>query len=273
VGTGLADNQVLTAAEDAWDDTSWRLGFELSPTAQTLVYANVSTGFKSGGITTELLPSGEFDGYEPEELVAFEAGMSATLPGRRSTVRASAFFYHFENMQVQTIAVLADRVVSVIDNAATARIDGLDLSATTRFSDRVTFSGALVWMPRREFTEFVSAVNGNFLSGNTISRASEWSVSATIGYRIPLASSGELSVDLDYNYRSEFFFTKENVPLLAQEDFGLLNLGLRFDSLGERWYAFASARNLLDTDYFNQVLIQSAPGYPAHYEAGFGLRF
>jgi hypothetical protein len=32
------------------------------------------------------------------------------------------------------------------------------------------------------------------------------------------------------------------------------------------------ARNVLDTDYFNQVLIQSAPGHPARYEVGFGWR-
>ncbi|HEY7671868.1 MAG TPA: TonB-dependent receptor [Gammaproteobacteria bacterium] len=272
-GDGLADEPAPVAAEDSWDDTSWRLGFEFSPSDRMLVYANLSTGFKSGGITTELLPNGEFDGYAPEELLALEAGMSATLPGRRSTVRASAFFYDFENMQVQTITVLANQVVSVIDNAAAARIDGLDLSATTRVSDRLTVSGALVWMPRREFTEFVNAVNGDILSGNVISRAPEWSVSARIGYRAPLAGRGEFSIDLDYNYRSEFFFTKENVALLAQGAFGLWNLGLRFDASDARWYVFASARNLLDTDYFNQVLIQSAPGYPANYEAGFGLRF
>jgi iron complex outermembrane receptor protein len=137
----------------------------------------------------------------------------------------------------------------------------------------VTFSGALVWMPEREFVDFVANSSGSVLSGNTISRAPEWSASVSIGYRVPLGSLGELSTEIDYNYRSEFFFTKENVPLLAQESFGLLNLVVRLDSAADRWYVFASARNVLDTDYFNQVVFQSAPGYPANYEAGFGLRF
>jgi len=174
---------------------------------------------------------------------------------------------------VRTIAILANRVTSVLDNAAAARIYGLDLSATTRVSDRVTFSGALVWMPRREFVEFIAASSGAALSGNTISRAPEWSVSASVGYRVPLGSLGDLSMDIDYNYRSEFFFTKENNALLSQEAFGLLNVVLRLDSAAERWYAFASARNALDTDYFDQVFIQSAPGRPANYEVGFGFRF
>jgi iron complex outermembrane receptor protein len=273
VGTGTADNSALTTSEGSWDDTSWRLGVEYARSEGLLVYANLSTGFKSGGATNDLLPSGEFDSYDPEELLAYEAGISATLPGRRSTVRASAFYYDFEDMQVQTVALLANRVATVIDNAGAARIYGLDVSSITRLSDRVTLSGALVWMPKREFVEFNAASSGADISGNTISRSPEWSVSASIGYQFSVTRFGDLSLGVDYNYRSKFFFTKENVVPLSQEAFGLLNLVVRLDSSDDRWYAFASARNVLDAEYFDQVFLQSAPGKPSNYEAGFGLRF
>ncbi len=85
-------------------------------------------------------------------------------------------------------------------------------------------------------------------------------------------TSESLSADIDYGYRSEFFFTKENDAIAHQDGFGLLNLVVRFDSPAAGWHVFASVRNLLDTDYFNQVLIQSAPGYPTRYEVGFGWR-
>jgi iron complex outermembrane receptor protein len=272
VGQGSADPPTLLEAEDSWDDTSWRLGIEFVPHDGILVYASVSTGFKSGGITTSVLPNGEFDGFEPEDLLAYEAGVNATLPGGRSSLRASAFYYDFKDMQVQTTAVLENRVVSVIDNAAAARIYGLDVTATTSVADRVTISGALVYMPEREFVDFISAVTGASLSGNTLSRAPEWSVSASLAYGVPIGGVGELSVEADYNYRSEFFFTKENNPLLAQNSFGLLNLSLRFVASPGRWHAFASVRNALDSDYFTQVMIQSSPGYPVNYEVGFGWR-
>jgi iron complex outermembrane receptor protein len=128
-------------------------------------------------------------------------------------------------------------------------------------------------MPKREFVDFIAASSGADLSGNTISRAPEWSVSTSIGYRMPIGSIGELSADVDYSYRSEFFFTKENDLITSQDGFGLLDLLLRFGSATDRWYVFALARNLLDEDYFDQVLLQSSPGYPANYEAGFGWRF
>jgi hypothetical protein len=44
-------------------------------------------------------------------------------------------------------------------------------------------------------------------------------------------------------------------------------------SARERWYVLASVRNMTNTDYFTPAFIQSNPGYPRTYEAGFGLRF
>jgi iron complex outermembrane receptor protein len=272
-GDGIFDNPSLTFAEGTWDSTSWRVGYEFEPNALTLLFASISTGFKSGGVTTVLLPNGEFDDYSPEKLLAFEVGITATLPGLRSRLRLSAFDYDYQDMQVHTVAVLADQIVDVIDNAAATEIYGLDLSATTAISSRVTFSGGLVWMPKREFVEFMDPLNQILLSGNKISRAPEWSVSSAINYRVPISSKGELSVSAYYGYRSEYFFTKENDPIFAQEGFGLLDVVLRFESVTDRWYAFCAARNVLDTDYFLQAFIQSSPGYPANYDLGFGFRF
>jgi len=273
VGRGLADNQTLTTAEDSGDDLSWRLGLEFSPAERLLLYASVATGFKGGGITTDRLPDGEFDRYDSERLLAVEAGVNASAADRRWSLRASAFAYDFADMQVRTTRVLANEVTTDIDNAAAARIHGLDLSATTRTAGGLSFSGGVVWLPRREFTEFVDDLSGDVLSGNVISRAPRWSGTASIGYQRLLAGLGEFSADLDYNYRSQFFFTKENDPLLAQDAFGLLNLAFRLESATGGWHAFATGRNLLGTDYFDQMFLQSAPGKPTHYELGFGWRF
>lgn len=104
------------------------------------------------------------------------------------------------------------------------------------------------------------------------SGSAEWSASASIDWRLPLAGSGELATTLDYDYRTSFYFTKDNAWYASQRAFGLLNLGIRYESARGGWYAFASARNLLDEDYFTQIFLQSAPGYPTRYEVGFGWR-
>jgi iron complex outermembrane recepter protein len=270
-GNGLGDPAGPRDASGSWDSTSWRLGADFSPNEALFFYVNVSTGFKSGGVTNQIVSGGRYDNYDPEKNTAYEVGMSAKGWSGRSTLRASAFTYDFEDMQVTTTSIIEGIPRTVIDNAASARIEGLDVSSTTRLGDHVTVTGMFVWLPRREFIEFIDNF-GNSLAGNKLTRASEWSASASIDYRIPISNIGEFSASLDYDYRTAFYFTKENVSSQYQEDFGLLNLGLRFESARGGWYAFASARNLLDEDYFTQIFLQSAPGYPTRYEAGIGWR-
>jgi len=78
---------------------------------------------------------------------------------------------------------------------------------------------------------------------------------------------------LEYSYRSAFFYTLYNVAAEAQGAYGLLNLLLRYEPAEANWYVFAAGRNLTDEDYFHQVYIQAAPGYPDTWEVGLGFRF
>jgi iron complex outermembrane recepter protein len=272
LGSGTSDIRSLASSDGSWDAVSWRAGIDFSSDERWFVYANVSTGFKSGGATATPLPNGTFDDFDPENIVAYEAGSAWKSRDGRSSVRASAFAYDFEDLQITTTAIIAGVPRTVVDNAAAARIHGIDASASARIAGGFTASAAVVWLPRREFVDFVDR-RGISFTGNHISRASEWSGSTSLGYRVPLVRSGELGVDLDYNWRSSFHFTKDNTPFEFQEAFGLLNLNVRFEAAAGRWYAFAAARNLLDEDYFTQIFLQSAPGYPTRYEVGAGWRF
>ncbi len=271
LGTGLLDPMGLRRSSGTWESTSWRLGLDYSPNERLFFYANVSTGFKSGGVTNDVLPNGEYDRFAPENLVAYEGGATAKLWGGRSTLRVSAFVYDFEDMQITTTTTFNGLPRTVVDNAGSASIRGIDFSSSTKFGDQFTFTGKFVWLPRREYVEFIDNL-GNSLAGNKITRASEWSASASLGWRKLIAGRGEFGADLDYNYRTSFYFTKDNLAYQYQEDFGLLDANLRFDSSRGGWYVFAAARNLLDEDYFTQIFLQSAPGYPTRYEIGFGWR-
>jgi iron complex outermembrane receptor protein len=273
VGTGIRDNPTLTSAQDHWSNTAWRLSVDYEPNRSMLVYASLSTGFTSGGITTERLPSGAFQQFDPEHLLAYEAGVKAQSSQGGWRVSAAAFLYDFDDMQVATTRISADQLIYAVDNAARAEIYGLDAAATVTISERLVLDVGLVWLPKREFVEYESVVTSEDLAGNLLSRAPEWSSSAAIRYAWPLSDLGELSANLQYNHRSHFYFSKENLDSQSQSGFGVWNLSLRLEAPHGRWYVFASGHNLANQDYFNQALIQSSPGYPDTYEAGIGLKF
>jgi len=276
IGNGVNDPpEPVTAAGD-WDHPSWRLDLEYAARDGVLYYAGLSTGFRSGGVTTQRLPDGRFDRYDPEDLLAFEAGVKSLWPTLGLFLDAAAFRYDFDNLQTVNRYFVGNELIVAIDNAAKAEVYGIDASAGLQVTEGLSLSGALVWLPKREYVEYVVNEGGTDLSGYELPRAPEWSAIASVTYRRPLADRGELICRVEYSYRSGFIFTHENLPPGArrsQEPYGLLNLHLRFEPERGNWYLFFSGNNLADTDYFQQVYIQAAPGYPNTYEVGAGFRF
>jgi iron complex outermembrane recepter protein len=272
IGTGLRDSPTLVVGKHDSNDASWRFDLKYAASEAMLVYAGVATGYKSGGFTTSLV-NGEPDSFDPENLIAYEAGVKSQWLDRRLTFNAAAFYYDYDDLQVNTVTFRNDAAVAEVDNAAKAELYGLDANGDFRVSARWTVSAGLVWLPRREYVRFENVETGDTLSGNKLLRAPEWTSTASIGYERPLRGLGTLSGRVEYNYRSRYFYTRENEPLLSQDGFGLLNVYLKYEAASRKWYVFASGRNLTDEDYFHQVFLQSSPGYPATYEVGGGYHF
>ena len=272
IGTGTGDSAELTSASNDWDQLSWRVDVEYEAAERLRVFAGASTGFKSGGVTTERLPDGTFDAYDEEDLLALEAGIKWRGAGDRFALDASVFHYDFDDLQVATTYFDGADVITEIDNAARAAVLGVDLAGGLKIGAHWTVSGGMVWMPRREFVEFSADGDTGDLSGNDLSRAPEWLVTSAIDYVRPLPRFGVFRGRIEYQYRSDFYFTKENLPLFSQPGFGLLNAFLRYEA-SAGWYLFAAAKNITDTAYFTQVFIQSSAGYPVTFELGFGLEF
>jgi iron complex outermembrane receptor protein len=273
IGTGVRDDRERVVAAGDWNHPSWRLDLEYAARDGQLYYAGFSTGFRSGGVTTQRLPDGEFNRYDPEDLLAFEAGVKSQWPELGLVLDAAAFHYDFDNLQTLNRYFADDELIVEIDNAAKAEVYGIDTAASLQATDRLSITAALVWLPKREYVEYIVSEGGEDLSGYELPRAPEWSVIASVTYRQPLAHHGELTGRVEYSYRSGFFYTLDNLATEAQEAYGLLNLLLRFEPPQANWYGFAAGRNLTNEDYFHQVFIQAAPGYPDTWEVGVGFRF
>ncbi|MGA8205249.1 MAG: TonB-dependent receptor [Woeseiaceae bacterium] len=270
-GTGRDDSPTPVSDEEIETNRSWRVDLQYAASDDVLLYAGVSTGFKSGGITIQA--GGVLDEFAPEELIAYETGIKSLWLGERLRLNAAAFSYDFRDLQVSTATVTDAGPIFETDNAARAKIAGVDADAAFNVTANLAVAGGAVWLPRREFVDYRNDLTGDVLSGNDLARAPEWSLSAALDYGYPLPRGARLSVRLEYNYRSGYFYTVDNNPNFAQDAFGLVNLFLRFVPASDTWYLFASGRNLADEAYFNQVFIQASPGFPRTVEAGFGYRF
>ena len=131
VGTGSEDSHTLLAAKKESDNPSWLLAIDYARSADFMLYASVSTGFKSGGIHASTVENGEPDDFESEHVTAFELGSKSQWLSGRLTLYGAAFFYDYEDLQVTTAVFQEGRPVFGVDNAAKAEIYGVD--AQTEF--------------------------------------------------------------------------------------------------------------------------------------------
>lgn len=121
---------VETGIEDEF--ISWRLGLDWRVNDDTLIYASVSRGQKSGGFFTGItLANAQLAPYSPEELTAYEVGLK--WHGDSLRAELSAFYYDYSDLQTFIRVDLGPISVQALGNVPEAEISGLE--------------GTLVWQP------------------------------------------------------------------------------------------------------------------------------
>jgi iron complex outermembrane recepter protein len=131
------------------------------------IYAAYKTGFKSGGIDNSALPSNSLLGfsspnpavvqatgdalkYKSETSKGGEVGIKSQLADRALTLNASAFYYVFKDLQVQTFNSVT--VQFNTSNAGELTSKGIDVDMSYRMNDILTLSSSVVYS-RTKFTD------------------------------------------------------------------------------------------------------------------------
>ena len=233
-----------------WNAFTPKFGLKYDYSADIMLYATLTRGFKSGG-TNSLSGNPAFD---PEYLWSFEVGGKSTLADGNAIVNAAAFLYDYTDLQVSTFS----EGTVVVTNAAEATILGLEMDVSAVLSDEFTWTSSLMAL-KAEYDEFLSRYgfidtpagrqpNVLDLSGNNMVNAPELSLTSTLNYNADIAL-GEFSAMAQVAYRSTVYHSQFNEVEVGQSGVMLANIraGIRFLSGIE---AAIVVRNLLDREYY-----------------------
>jgi iron complex outermembrane receptor protein len=269
----------------SYNAVTWRVALRQELTPDINLYASVNRGFKSGSYSLQNplnLP------YDPQFIMAYEAGIKAELLDRRLRFNLAGFHYDIDDYQVRSAAV-ANPGSSLILNAATVKVDGVELEFEAAPTDQLRLFGGVTWLNSRydKFggpgAEFQAPIvypkpatcpdpgtadpgelgpgprTGGYqtcfgdVSGNKVSNAPEWSLSLGATYTVPMGVDKRLRFSALYSYNSGYYFEPDNY--VSQDAFSLLNLSAEYRTGGlglEVW-----ARNVTDTEYAVQKLSTS----------------
>ncbi|MCW2413511.1 MULTISPECIES: TonB-dependent receptor [unclassified Sphingobium] len=224
---------------------TWKAGAELDLAETSLVYATVSTGFKSGGINQVPQLPGFTGSYRPETITAYQLGSKNRLLGNRLQINGEVFYYDYKDFQA--LQVIRDAAIPGFfiqtTNSQKSSMYGGELEAEVAVSSAGRLSLAATWLHARFDTYIIGATN---LSGKQIQAAPDFTLGGAYEHRFDFDSGARLTFGIDSKYVTGHFVANSNAPGSYQDGYLRSNASLTFETPNRAWQISAFVRNIED---------------------------
>ncbi len=246
-----------------FEKVTWRANVDYKLSSNNLVYASVSTGFRSGGFnagffTNPLLPGG----FDPETVTAYEVGSKNRFADGRVQLNLSAYRNEFRDLQVQNQFIIQTAngatTTSVILNAARAHSMGLEaeLQWVPAEGLNIAMSGTLMEAKYDDYRNVPAPANYSGTlnyTGNQIPYSPNWKLTGLVSYDFDLGGSGKITPQATLVWSDGFFLTDTNTALDRQNSFAKLDLRLGWRSADDRYSIEGFVNNVT-----NRITLQRA---------------
>lgn len=254
--------------EQNFDNFAPKLGVQVTPSEDIMLYGSYSEGYKTGGWTTRLTnPQGNVAPSFDEEIAeTFEVGVKSTLWDRKLQLNIAAFTTNYRDVQLNQQVGTSP----TIDNAGTARIRGFEAEAVLAPVDGLTINGSLGYLDA-EFTELsasvlapgvagpIPGVRLGAVVGGQLPKTATWSLTLSPRYEADLANGGSLVFLADYSHRSEVFNDLARYLALRRPPVNMLNASVSYREPDGRWDLTVGATNITD----QRFLVSAGPNEAA----------
>lgn len=246
----------------------YRAAIDYRWTDNLLTYAQVSTGFKGGGVNPRPYFASQVVNFNPETLLTYEVGLKSEFLDHRARVNLAAYSSKYKDIQLQllrcdNISPFPGAPCAATENVGDANVKGVELETELRPTRRWSFDASVGYMDFRY-------TRTNPFSGVTIGMqniyAPKLTASAGTQYTIELPNGSSLTPRVDYSYRSEIWTLPVNDPGNRIGGRGLANARLTWQDSSQVWEAALAITNLTNKFYY----ISENPNLGAPYFANIG---
>ncbi|MCX7864117.1 MAG: TonB-dependent receptor [Novosphingobium sp.] len=232
------------------DNVSWRVGLDFTPNTNTLIYVNVSRGYKIGAFP--LIPAVFAFQYDPasqEKLTAYEAGFKLT-PSRKVQLNGAVFHYDYVDKQV----LGSDNVppfgtLNRLVNIPGSKVTGAELQLILRPLAGLSLNGGLTYVHSR-IGNFVNidpfGLTRNF-RGQAFPNTPKWQGSLAVDYEFPLSGSLNGFVGANATMRSKTNGGLGENAILKIDGYTLVDLRAGVAAANDRWRLSVWGRNVFNT--------------------------
>jgi iron complex outermembrane receptor protein len=253
-------NNFLLNNDRKFNEVTWRAGLEFDVALDSMAYATVATGFKSGGFYTAVSPGNEF---EAEHLTAYTLGIRNRFLDNSLQVNLESFYWKYKDNQQSAIGFDGQgNIAFVTRNAGDATLYGLSADIVARVTRDDTLSLNTEYNHTRydRFTYpvpsfFNTATTGCDVgpvsggrrtvdcSGFPLPRAPEYSARGSYEHVFEFGSGAMVTFNASGNYQSSKYLTVDYLPAGRAEGTFTADVDLSFAPSDERFSITAFVHN------------------------------
>lgn len=235
----------------SWSALTPKFGLEYQA-GRTFVYGSVTRGFKAGGFN-----AGNPDqkvGFDPEYVWTYEAGVKRDWFGNLLRTNLSVFRSEYTNLQVTQYL----NNTSQLENAGSARIDGVELEVMVRPSSQLELKGAFNYLdsaykkssPPFTLLDPVTAELVD-MTGRPLPFAPKYAFTLNLDYNVPVSAlNGDLVFNANHAWRSKTYLDSITRETEAQESYGLTDVRLGWERSDGKLELAVFGRNVFEQDYY-----------------------
>ncbi|NWG52978.1 MAG: TonB-dependent receptor [Hydrogenophilaceae bacterium] len=245
-----------------FEETTWKIGLEYDVAPQSLLYASVATGFKSG-----ILYAGTGRNYsDPEQLTAYTIGSKNRFFDNSLQFNVEAFYWDYTDQQVSHLGPAQIALtpggpiygpIFLTENAGAATIYGAEFELLWQVGAHGLFSANLQYL-HSEYDSFeyqayspsgVTPVIGCAVTpttlvgasplarifdvdctGRPLANAPEWTLNAGYEHRFELGGAGRIIAAVDTRLEDERFLSIDYLPEGTQGSYMMSNLRVTWEN-------------------------------------------
>lgn len=240
---------------DTYEKFTPRVSISYDLSSELTGYASYSQGFKSGGFDMRadaILTPTSRDGYDPETVDSYEAGLKGYFFDRRLSLNTAVFYAQYQDQQVTLQTPVGASIASQVLNVGESHMSGVEVEGVAFLTPDLSANFALGYI-KAEFDEYraLNPLTGrveDFANSRVFQNTPEWTGAFSLTYQRDMGDKGKISFIPSASYRSAFSMFE--VPSrLDQGAYWLYDASLVWTSASDRYKVGLHGKNLGDETY------------------------
>ena len=260
----------------AQNNVSWRGGLDYRLDDTTLLYANISRGYKAGSFPS--LAASTFNALRPvsqERVTSYETGLKVSFWDRKAQLNTAGFYYDYSGKQVR--GKEGDPVFGILDlevNIPKSRVFGFEEDLTLRPIEGLTLNPNVTFLDSeiQKYAGFNVLGQVENFAGERLPFTPKWSYGVNADYRYELPGGGApfAGISIDGHTSADAALGGSGITIPAapgtRVDPGIthpfvlnayttVDARIGYESADGRWKVMLWGKNIFNKYYWSNVVI------------------